>query len=68
MFSLFSLQSDLAEFLYQQHCSFLQYRKAIAVFPLIGNYHKPFYLSHGVNSIHLSILLIHNKSTVITGP
>jgi len=30
--SLFSLQSDLAEFLYQQQCNFLQYRKAIALF------------------------------------
>jgi len=26
------LQSDLADFLCQQHCNFLQYRKAIAVF------------------------------------
>lgn len=32
MFSLFSLQSNLAEFLYKQRCNFLQYRKAIAVF------------------------------------
>ncbi|XP_025810365.1 uncharacterized protein LOC112888372 isoform X3 [Panicum hallii] len=34
--SLAGLQSDLVEFLYQQHCNFLQYRKAIAVFHLLN--------------------------------